>query len=148
MSEELPFELPKRHKNNTIHKWKSRGLIETYEKIVEIYNRYIWASHCELCGNPFKSSRDRQMDHDHTTGKFRNIVCNKCNQCRRDLKCSSNTGELYITKTIRKDYTDGVCYEINIRRNGKRVLGTRRATLQEAIEVRDKFIAENPQYFL
>ncbi len=152
MEEELPFELGKYHKYKTIFKWKSRGLLETDETIVEIYEGYISASNCELCGNPFKSSRNRHMDHDHATGTFRNIVCSKCNTCKIDKKINSNTGERYIYKTKDKKYYKYKTYyyyyyAIQIERNNKKVLDKRTKTLEEAIEVRDKFIAEHPEYF-
>jgi len=148
MSDELPFELYKKHKTGTICNWKKNGLIETDEKIEEIYECSIRCSNCELCGEAFRSLSDRQMDHCHKTGKFRNIVCNKCNQCRSDKKFNTNTAERYISKVENKEYVQGFCYRIRIIRNSKEVLNKIRKTLQEAIEVRDKFIADNPQYFL
>ena len=141
---DMPFELYKYHKSNTIWTWKRNGLIETNEMIEEIYIRCIWASHCELCGNAFTNSKDRQMDHDHSTGKFRNIVCQKCNLGKSDKKFNNNTGERYISKCISKSCKQGFYFEIKIERNGKRVLSTKRKTLEEAIEVRDKFIEEHP----
>jgi hypothetical protein len=145
--EELPFKLAKCHKPKTKFKWKSRGLIETDEKIEEIYQKCIRTSHCELCGKAFKNSRDRQMDHDHITGKFRNIVCAKCNQCKRDKKFNSNTGEKWIYKIKCKTYKQGFCYITQIFRNSKRLLCKTTLTLEEAIEVRDKFLEENPEIF-
>jgi len=147
MEEELPFELYKKHKSKTIYGWKRRGLIETEGTILEIYEGYIRASNCELCGNPFKSLTDRCMDHCHETGKFRNIVCNKCNLCKSDRKCNTNTGEKYISKCISKESKQGFSYRVQIWRDGKNVLSTARQILEEAIEVRDKFIVEHPEYF-
>jgi len=145
--DELPFELKRRHKSDTIYQWKKSGLIETDEMILEIYEGSIRASNCELCGNAFKSLRDRCMDHCHETGKFRNIVCNKCNLQKSDRKVTSNTREIYISKCKSKNYKQGFYYIIQIFRNGKYVLSTTTQTLEEAIEVRDKFIAEHPEYF-
>ena len=147
MEEKFPFELRKYHKTRTINNWKYKGLKETDETILEIYEGYIRASNCELCGNAFKSSRDRQMEHCHTTGKFRNIVCNRCNQCKSDNKCYSNTGHRYISKVKNKTYKQGFCYKIIIRRNQKRVLYKSVKTLEEAIEIRDKFLEEHPNLF-
>jgi len=144
---ELPFELPKYHKTFTICQWKRNGLIETDEMIEEIYQKYIRASHCELCGNPFTSSRNRHMEHCHETGKFRNIVCTKCNSHKSDRKCNTNTGERYISKRKDKNYKQGFYYQIQIYRNGKWILRKTILILEEAIEVRDKFILENPEYF-
>jgi len=147
MDEELPFELYKKHKTITIWNWKKNGLVETNEMILEIYEGSIRTSNCELCGNPFKNLKDRQMDHDHLTGKFRNIVCQNCNRCKSDKKFSTNTGERFITKVLDKNYKQGFYYTIRISRNSKLVLCKCVKTLEEAIEVRDEFILENPEYF-
>jgi len=147
MEEDLPFELGKYHKTHTKINWKRRGLIETDEIIEEIYEGSIRASNCELCGNAFKSLRERCMDHCHITGKFRNIVCRKCNACKSDKKFNNNTGERYISKIKSKDYKQGFCYKIQIKRNRKWVLTKSTQTIEEAIEIRDKFIEEHPEYF-
>lgn len=148
MEEKFPFELRKYHKTLTINNWKYKGLKETDETILEIYEGYIRCSNCELCGNPFKSSRDRHMDHCHTTGKFRNIVCRKCNFCKIDKKLRlTNSGHRFIYKVKDKNYKQGFCYQIRIWRNSKYVLDTTRKTLEEAIEIRDKFIEEHPNLF-
>lgn len=35
---------------------------------------------CEICGNPpRKGGRDLNMDHNHTTGAFRGMLCDNCN---------------------------------------------------------------------
>lgn len=38
------------------------------------------ATTCAICLNEFSSSRDRQLDHCHTTGKIRSFLCHKCNK--------------------------------------------------------------------
>jgi len=147
MEEELPFELEKYHKSRTIYNWKRSGLKENEETILEIYVGYIRASNCELCGNAFISSTDRRMDHSHETGKFRNIVCTKCNSFKSDKKVYNNTGERFISKTPDKNYTQGFSYRTRIHRNGKVIFNKRHKTLQKAIQIRDNFLAENIKLF-
>ena len=72
-----------------------------------------------------------------------NIVFNKCNNYKSDRKINSNTGERYISKIISKKSKKGFYYRIQIYRNSKYVLSKSAKTLEEAIEIRDKFIAEN-----
>jgi len=72
----------KYHKSCTISQWKSNGLIdEDYESL---YNKYMNTDYCERCnckltGNKPQTSTSRCMDHDHITGKFRNVLCLCCN---------------------------------------------------------------------
>ena len=35
---------------------------------------------CAICKNEFKSTRDAHLDHCHTTGKIRDILCGSCNK--------------------------------------------------------------------
>ena len=84
---ELPFKL-KQTKEQVKSDWErsgenDKGLIATEEEFESIYYMYIYSSHCELCNKEFKSTQDRQMDHNHETGEFRNILCNLCNIKRR-----------------------------------------------------------------
>jgi len=64
--------------------WKARGLIsEDYDKI---YERFILTKECDNCGIQLDedSNTRKCMDHSHTTGEFRNILCNLCNVNRLD----------------------------------------------------------------
>ena len=69
-------------KSDTIYNWKKRGLIGDYDKI---YDKYISTTNCELCnviltdGKPINTST-KNMNHNHLTGYFINIICHKCNQ--------------------------------------------------------------------
>tara|TARA_R110002072_G_C7684244_1_gene511688 strand:- start:58 stop:585 length:528 start_codon:yes stop_codon:yes gene_type:complete len=67
----------KNHKSDTIYNWKKRGII--YDDFDALYEVYIKTMECTYCGKDFKNTRDRHLDHDHNTGLFRKIVCNKCN---------------------------------------------------------------------
>ena len=64
-------------KQQTIYRWKGYGLI--YDDYDELYEIYIKTMKCNHCNKDFKNTTDRQMDHDHSTGLFRKIVCRACN---------------------------------------------------------------------
>ena len=66
-----------------ISNWKYRGMIlpegETWDSI---YRKYIECNNCEQCNKEFKNSLDKHLDHCHTSGFIRNIVCRSCNVLR------------------------------------------------------------------
>ncbi len=69
-------------KNGRICNWKHKGIIS--EDYHALYEKYINTSHCEECGveltvDKIRTSTTRCLDHDHTTGLFRNVVCHACN---------------------------------------------------------------------
>ena len=69
------------HEKKTIYSWKYKGLIElegvyTYQSL---YEYYLSIGHCEVCEIKFKDSHNRCMDHCHTTGLFRWVLCRSCN---------------------------------------------------------------------
>ena len=71
-------------KVNRLSCWRMRGLIsEDYDKI---YERYILTEECDNCGIELNEDFNTKkcMDHSHTTGEFRNILCNLCNVNRID----------------------------------------------------------------
>jgi hypothetical protein len=146
---ELPFPLSKYHKGNCRRKWETRGMIFVDDEYFEyVYNEYIHTTNCDLCNKEFLKSLDRQLDHEHETGEIRNIVCNRCNQHKKDRKHSkTNTGEDHITKTKDKDYKTGYCFGIHIIRDGKNILNTKRNTLEKAIICRDEFIEAHPEIY-
>lgn len=69
--------------------WKQAGLIGDYELI---WNIYINTSHCDKCGVLLqgRGNNKKCMDHCHTTGKFRNILCHKCNTGMVDKTINRN----------------------------------------------------------
>tara|TARA_R110000851_G_scaffold16319_1_gene53348 strand:- start:45 stop:491 length:447 start_codon:yes stop_codon:yes gene_type:complete len=144
----LPFELYKYHKRRTKESWNRIGIKIDPDDFDYVYNKYIHATNCELCNKLFSKLRDRQLDHDHETGEVRNIVCNKCNCCKKDKKSKqNNTGEDYISKSKSKEYTNGYSFRIRIMRDGNYILNTQRNTLEKAIKCRDEFIANHPEIF-
>ena len=75
-------------KSNIISKWRHRGLIETDQYTFdELYEAYLYHTNCEECGVELttgkRCSTSKCLDHDHETGKFRNILCHTCNVKRR-----------------------------------------------------------------
>ena len=66
-----------RYKSQTIYDWKRRGLI--YDDYDALYETYIKTMECQHCQTEFTKNNKRCLDHDHTTGLFRKIVCHRCN---------------------------------------------------------------------
>ena len=64
-------------KVNAISTWKRCGVIGDLSKIYD--ERYLPSTHCEVCNKEYKCSRDKHLDHDHVSGKFRQILCCSCN---------------------------------------------------------------------
>ena len=69
-------------KSNRISNWKIQGLIDNYDKVYEIFEYTLFCDECR-CDLDQCSKSVKCMDHDHTTGLFRNILCKSCNSKRR-----------------------------------------------------------------
>lgn len=85
------------YKKSQISKWKcDYGLIGDYDAI---YERYKNTTHCDLCNvlltKECKGGTRKQMEHNHSTGEFRNIVCQSCNCAKTDKKKQSNNTSGY-----------------------------------------------------
>jgi len=73
-----------RSKAKMIYDWKRSGLI--YDNYDELYDVYINTMECQHCQTEFTKKNCRCMDHNHETGLFRKIVCNRCNVCDSYIK--------------------------------------------------------------
>lgn len=54
-------------------------LLLKYNLTEEQWEKLIGDNHCPACRKPFSSNRLPCVDHDHTTGLVRGILCTACN---------------------------------------------------------------------
>ena len=125
---------PKGKKSNTISKWKQSGLIA--DNIDELYDRYINSTNCELCGNEYKNTKDRCLDHDHNTGLFRNVVCQSCNTSSKLKEIQKNNTSGYKNIQLTKNNTFKVKIIIK-----KKIYRKSFKTIEEAILYRDNLLS-------
>ena len=145
----LPFELSSYHKKDTKSKWRNTydpPLVCTDEEFEVIYDRYIHSSQCELCDIKFETTLHRRLDHCHITGKFRNVVCPKCNGRKKDNKNWGKLDERYIGKTWKKA-KNKYYYVFELRRDKKIIVKKTSIDLEKVIKFRDEWIKNNPQWF-
>jgi len=69
-------ETPEGLKSNRLNNWKSWGLVGDLEAIYEIYLK---TTNCMKCSIQFSDGNKKCMDHDHETGEYRAMLCNRCN---------------------------------------------------------------------
>ena len=68
-------------KTKRINTWKRLGVIS--DDFNELYEKYINTNNCDNCDieliHGMFGNNKKCLDHDHTTGQFRNILCCGCN---------------------------------------------------------------------
>ena len=71
-------------------------------------------TNCELCNVEFTDEikNQRCLDHDHTTGFFRKVLCRSCNasylKASQKLKVTNKTGHMFISPTITKNKSGNI----------------------------------------
>ena len=114
------------HQGHTIRNWIKYGLIlregETYKGI---YSFYMSVENCSLCNVKFNDdihNEKKAMDHDHATGYFRQVICNKCNKQFdkevQKVRRESKTGHKWITPTITKNKSGNISVSFQYGRKG------------------------------
>ena len=85
--------------------WKTKNIVfKDNDDFLYWFNRYYDSKSCELCELPFKSTKERHIDHNHTTGLPRNIICCRCNRRRIDNKQLKSSIQRYIYKDNKTNY--------------------------------------------
>tara|TARA_R110002110_G_scaffold333770_2_gene544803 strand:- start:213 stop:620 length:408 start_codon:yes stop_codon:yes gene_type:complete len=101
----MPYADPWEYKRSQrICRWRRKGLkLKEGETYFGIYDKWESAINCEKCNVELcdgqKGGNHRTMDHDHSTGYFRNILCHNCNSHMEDIgvRKDSKTGEKFIS---------------------------------------------------
>lgn len=90
---------PNGRKSSIISNWKHYGLVDDYDTV---YERYLNTEYCDLCKIKLDteygskpSGIKKVMEHDHVTGKFRNITCSNCNISKSDRPKQKNNTSGY-----------------------------------------------------
>ena len=76
------FEDPARFNNSEFCSpqcWKEMANMRRYTVSKEVYTELLKINNCQLCDRVFSKRADKHIDHCHTTGKIRGLLCRTCN---------------------------------------------------------------------
>jgi len=63
-------------KSKRMSHWREKGINNVNS---ELYDYFMNCDKCEACGCEFTEKKIKCLDHNHDTGDFRYVLCNKCN---------------------------------------------------------------------
>ncbi len=63
-------------KSHRMSNWRIRGVNNVNN---ELYDYFMNCDKCEACGGDFTDKNVKCLDHNHETGDFRYVLCNRCN---------------------------------------------------------------------
>tara|TARA_R110000803_G_scaffold210342_1_gene281883 strand:- start:2824 stop:3261 length:438 start_codon:yes stop_codon:yes gene_type:complete len=140
---ELPFKLSKDHKKNAVATWKTRGLI--HDDYDALYQAYIYATNCDLCGIEFKNKTQRQMNRNRDNGEFCNFTCISCKGRKIDIRMNSNNKSGYkcIYKQMVKGSKQGFTWIFQPCIDGKRKRIKSSIDKEKLIKFADKWKIDN-----
>jgi hypothetical protein len=86
-------EVAKNYAKNNPEKLRNNSLKSLYGITLEEFEnkRSLQQHKCAICGSEFKNTKDAHMDHCHTSGKIRDILCGGCNKGLGHFKDSITT---------------------------------------------------------
>ena len=74
--------------------------LKEYEELIQEQNNV-----CAICGQVCSTGKKLAIDHDHTTGKVRGLLCKNCNVALGQFKDSVDVLQKAI-KYLEKSYVD------------------------------------------
>jgi len=125
-----------KHQAYTICNWKRQGLIcREDETCKDIYSFVMSIENCNLCNVKFNDevhNEKRCMDHNHSTGFFRQVLCHKCNKQfdkePQKLKRTNKLGHMFISKNITKNKSGSISAGFRYERAGFKRKGSQSLT--------------------
>ena len=107
------------NQTGAVTEWILKGVNEPRCKLKKIYDYKFTLSNCEKCRGFFKSFRDKQLHHDHNTGKYIGIYCQWCNVREKEKRFRSKIGHSHIYEIIKHNR---LYYRIELTKNKKNIL--------------------------